>query len=148
MPVIVEPSGIASFCPSVALIIARKSAARLQGTDVEQSSSEGGNDVQTPGKRRTADVGADLAGQLSLKRLKINKNNFTGLEQQGRQTMICCRSAPQEPARSHCADCVVQHQPLQTSSKRCRTELVVIPWHKPASALLQPCIRRRQWVQA
>ena len=78
---------------SVALITAHKSLACLQGTDAEQSGSEGNNDVQTPGKRRTADVGADLAGQLSLKRLKINKNNFTGLEQQGCHTMTCCRSA-------------------------------------------------------
>ena len=76
--------------PSVALLVVEKLLACLQGTDVEHGGSQGGNDVQTPGKRRTADVGADLAGQLSLKRLKINKNNFTGLEQQGCHTMICC----------------------------------------------------------
>ena len=36
------------------------------------------------GRRLTAEIDrADLARQVSLKRLKINKNNFTGLEQQG-----------------------------------------------------------------
>ena len=88
VPVITQPFGCCIGRPSVALIVAHKSLSCLQGTDLEQSGSEGRNDVQTPGKRRSADVGADLAGQLSLKRLKINKNNFTGLEQQGCHTSL------------------------------------------------------------
>ena len=93
VPAIAQPFGCRIMRPSVALNDAHKSLSCLQGTDLEQSGSVGGNDVQTPGKRRSADVGADLAGQLSLKRLKINKNNFTGLEQQGCHIMTCCQSA-------------------------------------------------------